>query len=257
VRQYSTSYLIKKVELLYKIKIMGEKLRRVYLQLKKTKRTHKVGLIPYSVGRTSDITKAIKSQLLSPKEILYTKITNGDLIRRLKKAKGEGLLYILLDKSGSMRGEKDIFAKSVAYSLYLLNKAKYRIIIQLFDDKPRDLVDSKEAVKEYQKKLFNIFALEPDGGTNIALSMQFAINKITKEREKGTIVLISDGISFFDPKIKEKLKEANIVFYFIFVGSEGDWQSESSKKWREIAKKSLKVEPTEEGGLRVLEAIGG
>jgi len=139
--------------------------------------------------RTFAIERALPRELAMPEEIFFAKLASGGFASREKRRVVEGALYVLIDKSGSMFGEKTIWARSVALALWKLAKMRRRkYFLRFFDDVVY------ERIEEPMKALEHILHIESNGGTNIDRALAIALDDISHLRNlTNTIVIITDG----------------------------------------------------------------
>ncbi|WP_423792361.1 hypothetical protein ACPB8Q_06440 [Methanocaldococcus indicus] len=134
---------------------------------------------------------------------------------KLDISKNVGDFIICLDLSGSMRGNKELWAKAITISLLevaIKEKRKCKIII--FDDDVREIL-------EYEKINFDdiiyIASIFYGGGTNFEKPLKKALSY------NGDIVFITDGeydLSLDDiEQIKNIIKSKNIKIYSICINT--------------------------------------
>lgn len=151
----------------------------------------------YSVG--SDIERIVPTELAYPKLYLYTKIAENKLLLYNKVLyMSMGPIYVLLDKSGSMDGNKILWAKATALALLMKSRSERRpFYIRFFDSEPYKVMKVKVGAKpsEVLKVVEYIASIRNGGGTDISKSIITACNDVIKgrHREVGDIVLITDG----------------------------------------------------------------
>ncbi|WP_245527789.1 hypothetical protein [Methanocaldococcus fervens] len=110
---------------------------------------------------------------------------------------------VCLDLSGSMRGNKEIWAKAIALCLMEISlKRNKRYIAVLFDDGVRD-------IKIYEKKMsfeevLDFASVFYGGGTNFEKPLREAL------KFNGDIVFITDGECEISLEFLEKINEEKI-----------------------------------------------
>ena len=92
---------------------------------------------------------------------------------------------VLIDKSGSMGGEKIEWAKAVAVSL-LMDSRTDRVKVLFFDSQPHEPIDLS---RDFAKALRSILSVEAGGGTSI----DAALKKADETAPGYTSILITDG----------------------------------------------------------------
>lgn len=149
--------------------------------------------------RGSDVERIVHSELAYPPIYFYTKLAEGDLLLVEKAVTmSMGPIYVLLDKSGSMDGNKILWAKATALALFLKSRAERRAFyMRFFDSEPYDLMVVRPYAKpsEAIKFLEYVAAVKNGGGTDISKALLTACNDIAKHgiRGVGDIILVTDG----------------------------------------------------------------
>ena len=202
----------------------------------------------YGYRLTRNPTEAIAREFALPDELFYAKVMNG-FIAREKATSKEGSIYVLIDKSGSMGGEKTVWARAVALALYRLAQQKKRkYFLRFFDTNiyPKNPLSDPITVVEH------ILSVESSGGTSIDTALRVAIDDIANNKlseKTNTIVLITDGED--DVRIKpEELKKHNIELISIMI--QGD-----NKALKKLSRQYLNAKLNENGALEVVEAVKG
>lgn len=128
-------------------------------------------------------------------------------------------LILVIDHSGSMEGKKIYMVKKSIFQMLEYLREHDRISIVMFDNKAIRLMP---LVKNNQKnrELINtaINYIEPDGGTNIHLGVEFAFQILKRRKYRNTvssIMLLSDGLDDeCYPLITESLAKINLLHDF-------------------------------------------
>lgn len=138
---------------------------------------------------------------------------------------GKGPLVVLLDKSGSMDGPRDIWA--TALSLALLDEARrmrrmFAMIAFDYRLKHESVVKPGEALPE--DALFTSCA----GGTEIAAAMTRGLELIRSNPgalQKADVVLVTDGGSDAGPapRLREQAKAMGVTILGLGIGVERQW----------------------------------
>ena len=201
----------------------------------------------YGYTKTHKLQRALPRELALPDELFYSKLAGNGFTSREHYSIMEGSYYVLLDKSGSMDGEKTIWARSVALAIYKLAKKKGRkFYLRFFDYEVYDLVDKPSDI------IRMITTVRSNGGTDITNALRTAIEDMRKNKlniKTNTIILITDGEDRVDTSLIDQLKKNNIQLVVIMIqGHNEDLQ--------ELARASgghyMKAELTEEGALKVV-----
>jgi uncharacterized protein with von Willebrand factor type A (vWA) domain len=189
-----------------------------------------------------------------PDEVFYYKLANSGLLAREKVTVREGAFYVLLDKSGSMaeRG-KFTWASATALALLKLARAKgRRFYARLFDYRVYQLLDDSDPLRLSQELLTTM----PDGGTSIDSALRTALRDLAEgglAEKTNTIIIITDGEDTVTVK-PEEFRRVNATLVAVMVRG-------LNEKLEELARATggryMKVEPTREGTLRVVDAVRG
>ncbi len=194
---------------------------------------------------TKRIDRALVRELALPEELFLKKFSGEGFLTKEKLSIAEGAYYILIDKSGSMEGEKTIWARSVALAIYRMAKVKRRkYFLRFFDKKTHPLLDDPENVVDA------ILKVRSNGGTDITTALKTAVKDLI---ERGlsdltnTIVIITDGEDVVDDLTRD-LKKANANLISVMI--QGD-----NETLREISQSYMKAELSEIGGSRLLKVV--
>lgn len=181
---------------------------------RRTTRFSKGELYGYEEG--SDIERIVYSELALPDMLFYLKLAEGQLLLYQKQIKETlGPIYLLLDKSGSMDGEKILWAKAVALALYSRAKRENRdFYLRFFDNIPYPLIKVQKNAKSKDiiKMVEYIGKIRGGGGTDISRSIISACEDIKEGHVKGVseIILLTDGEDkIAETTVRRSLKEAN------------------------------------------------
>jgi len=189
---------------------------------KKTTRFSRGELYGYEEG--SDIERLVPSELAYPEELFYIKLAESQLLLYQKRIKEVlGPIYLLLDKSGSMDGEKIIWAKAVALALYSRARRENRdFYIRFFDNIPYPLIKviRNAKSKDIIKMIEYIGKIRGGGGTDISRSIISACEDIKEGHVKGVseIILLTDGEDkIAETTVRRSLKEANSTLISVMI----------------------------------------
>ncbi len=181
---------------------------------RRTTRFSKGELYGYEEG--SDIERVVYSELALPDVLFYLKLAEGQLLLYQKQIKETlGPIYLLLDKSGSMDGEKILWAKAVALALYSRARRENRdFYLRFFDNIPYPLIKVQKNAKSKDviKMIEYIGKIRGGGGTDISRSVISACEDIKEGHVKGVseIILLTDGEDkIAETTVRRSLKEAN------------------------------------------------
>ena len=168
------------------------------------------------------------------KYMFYNKFVNKQLMQYSETSKvpvGKGPIVICLDKSGSMSGEREVWAKALTLAVsQIANKQKRAMAIIPFDLETHPLFHFEKG-NMTTKDIYNIATISSSGGTNFTDPLTKAFEVIKKESgfEKADILFITDDDCKIDkPRIKDFIKtkeETKTKLTAVFIGIE-------KKKWK-------------------------
>ncbi len=197
---------------------------------------------------TKKVERALPREMALPDELFLKKLTGEGFLMKEKLSVAEGAYYLLIDKSGSMHGEKTVWARSVAMALYRMSMTKRRrYFLRFFDtrlyppdrplDDPEDIVDA-------------ILKVKSNGGTDITNAISTALKDLM---ERGlsdytnTIVIITDGEDVVQDLSKD-LKKANASLVSVMIQGENE-------TLRALSDQYMKAELNEMGGVKILKVV--
>jgi uncharacterized protein with von Willebrand factor type A (vWA) domain len=159
-----------------------------------SKRGEKMG---FELG--SDVERLAPRSLAYPDELFYVRFIQRRLLLYTKVvARRPGEIYVLVDKSGSMSGDKMLWAKAVTLALYMRALRERReFSVRFFDSQPYSLhsVKKRPRVSEVVALFEYIARVKSSGGTDITRALLTALQDISSKRStENTIILITDGI---------------------------------------------------------------
>jgi len=149
--------------------------------------------------RGSDVERIVYTELAYPDVYFYTKVAEGDLLLFEKVMYlTMGPIYVLLDKSGSMDGNKILWAKATALALFIRSRLERRAFyMRFFDSEPYESIAVRPNAKPSQvvKFLEYIAMVRNGGGTDISKALLTACNDMMKLgfKEASDVILITDG----------------------------------------------------------------
>ncbi|MEM0283607.1 MAG: VWA domain-containing protein [Sulfolobales archaeon] len=193
----------------------------------------------------SDIERIVPSELAYPIEYIYAKITEGRLLIYEKKLTlSTGPIYVLMDKSGSMDGDKIKWAKATALALLMRARRERRIFaMRFFDTTPYSMikVSRRARLSEIIRLIDYLSRIRSGGGTDITRAILTAVQDIRGMGQKAPneIILVTDGEDKIAENIVSKqLKsvEAKLISVMI-LGDNPDLRRLSSKYFK-VAKLS-------------------
>jgi uncharacterized protein with von Willebrand factor type A (vWA) domain len=220
-----------------------------FTKIKKKKDEHGDELAGYRL--TKKLEKALPRELAMPDEIFYYKLASSGFLSREKQTVKEGAYYVLIDKSGSMAGEKTVWARAVALALLkLAREKKRRFFMRFFDYDVYDLLDDAN----FQKLLTAILTVESNGGTSIDSALRTALRDLAEHKlieQTNTVIIITDGEDTVATE-PEEFKKINATLVAVMIQG----YNETLRKIAEATGgKYLKATLTTDGALKLLEEV--
>ncbi|MHC0036609.1 VWA domain-containing protein [Pseudoneobacillus sp. C159] len=134
-------------------------------------------------------------------------------------------LVIVMDRSGSMSGNKIELAKEAAARSVELLREEDTLGFIAFDDRPWVILETKP-LKDKKKAVEKILSIGPGGGTEIYSSLAAAYDELRDLKlQRKHIILLTDGQSAtsasYEALIEEGL-EKNITLSTVAIGSDAD-----------------------------------
>jgi len=210
--------------------------------IKKKKLPYQRGEIEgYAVG--SDIERIIPTELAYPSIYLYMRMAENKLILYNKVLYlSMGPIYLLLDKSGSMDGNKILWAKATALALLMRCRSERRpFYIRFFDSEPYKVMKIRIGAKpsDVLKVVEYIASIRNGGGTDISKSIITACNDIMKggSRDVSDIILVTDG----EDRIAKSLVRKSLAYAkarlisVMVMGDNGDLKELSYKYFKVVS----------------------
>ena len=187
---------------------------------KGTELFNKLNDSPHGTYNSYRITSSILDAVKIPKnfiddEITEIKMLNGSFITFSKKSNIDGY-YVLLDKSGSMGGEKIMNARAIAFALGLLAKQRrLKFMFRFFDNNVYDLIDKLNI-----ENLAKIGSVDADGGTCISCALNKALEDLRNKKEF-IIIVITDGEDEFNTEpLVNAIKNGKHKLISVLIGNE-------------------------------------
>ncbi len=207
---------------------------------RKSIKSSKGELHGYELG--SDIERLVPTELIYPEIYFYIKISDGKLLLYDKELpENLGPLYVLLDKSGSMEGEKIKWAKATAIALFIKSRRERReYFIRFFNGSPHQLIRISKRMRgdDVIKFMDYLARVKSGGGTDITKALMTACEDIKYGVSKGVtdVILITDGEDrISEHLIRKKLKSLGIRLITVMImGENRDLRDISSKYLRAI-----------------------
>lgn len=207
----------------------------------------------YDIG--SDLERIVPTELALPKLLFRIKYIESKLLLYEKLIpKDIGPLYVLVDKSGSMEGEKIRWAKATALALLIKARREGRdFFLRFFDGMPHALtcVPRRMRSDEVIDLLKYLSRVKSGGGTDITKAIVTACDDLKGPKVRGVadVILITDGEdNISDLLVTRKLRSANARLVTVMVMGE-------NRSLKNVSDSYLRVTKLNEGDiLRVVEA---
>ncbi|HSJ37255.1 MAG TPA: VWA domain-containing protein [Planococcus sp. (in: firmicutes)] len=134
-------------------------------------------------------------------------------------------LVIVIDRSGSMAGQKMELAKEAAVRSVELLREDDVLGVIAFDDKPWQIVPTKK-LEDRQQTIDDILTIAPGGGTEIYSSLAEAYSQLENQKlQRKHIILLTDGQSATQNDYNELIdngKDNKITLSTVAIGQDAD-----------------------------------
>ncbi|MEM0065448.1 MAG: VWA domain-containing protein [Sulfolobales archaeon] len=204
------------LELLSKIPNISGKLLKPY------ERYSRGEIRGFEIG--GDLERVHPSEIAMPKMLFRLKLAEDKLLLYDKVLpKLLGPVYALIDKSGSMEGEKIIWAKATLLALLMRSRKDSRdFYLRFFDGVPHQLVKVSRRMKshEFVELLKYLARVKSGGGTDITKAVISACDDISggTTKEVSDIVLITDGEDrIASSALSKRLKDVNCRLHTVMI----------------------------------------
>lgn len=152
-----------------------------------------------------------------------------------RKEMGEGPAIVCLDSSGSMAGEREVWAKAVALNVAMIaNKNKRDFCLIHFDHSVRrtDVFPAQQMNTEFRNRLLNSIGYQGGGGTNFELPLKAAIEQIRNSPvfKKADIIFVTDGEDRVSQQFVEEFAKAKQELRFTCYGISVDMEMSPALK---------------------------
>lgn len=165
------------------------------------------------------------------KYMFYHKFANRELMQYSETSKvpvGKGPIVVCLDKSGSMSGDREVWAKALTLAISkIANKQKRAIVVIPFDIDPLPSFHFEKG-NMTAKDIYNIARIPASGGTSFVPPLLKAFEVISQEKgfKKADILFITDDDCIIEErwvkkfiKMKEETK-TKVMTVFIEIRKE-------------------------------------
>ncbi|MBS7269694.1 MAG: AAA family ATPase [Candidatus Freyarchaeota archaeon] len=137
---------------------------------------------------------------------ILTKLLEYEDIQVFRKEKARKSIVVMLDRSGSMIGEKIFLAATIAASI-ALGSREHEFALLAFSEEVEFIKKMNEA-KSVENIVESVLLLKPYGCTDIAKALEEGFKELMKSKEKDKIgIILTDGMYNVgeDPAEKSKL----------------------------------------------------
>lgn len=191
----------------------------------------------YSVGLGSDLSRILPSELVliskpATKPVFYKKLLEGKLLSYELKGKerlGKGPIIVCEDQSGSMNGDKEIWAKAVSLALLdIANLQKRDFAHVAFASKGKSLTTFCPKGK---CEPFTAIALAEyffGGGTDFETALTEVRGILSRDEfKKGDVIFVTDGQckvsdEFLEEFLQSKEEKETVIYGILIEGSDAD-----------------------------------
>jgi len=232
-------------EMARKIVVLGGRIEARFRWYRSTRRESRRGTVNgYTL--TSNPARALPREHALPDELWLAKLASGKWLAKRRMEEKLGMLIIAIDRSGSMSGDKTIWARSVAYALVkLAAKRRQPIALYFFDYNVHNIVTS------YDEAIEALLTVTSEGGTCIDCAIAHGLKLLQRYRDRtNTIVIITDGEDVVRLKPEELRRHGARLIAVMIQG-----HNESLKRLaEESGGKYLSARLTEDEALEVVDA---
>jgi uncharacterized protein with von Willebrand factor type A (vWA) domain len=200
-----------------------------------------------------DLERIHYGELALPEELFLAKLANSKLLlyeKQLPAARGP--IYVLLDKSGSMIGEKIDWARAVALALLQKSAREGRPFYARFFDStvyPLLKVGKRRSASDVISVIEYLATIKAGGGTNITNALVTAARDIARNtgRDKVShVVLITDGEDKIDiSEVERSRRDAEMRIISIMIQGHNHYLKRVSDRYMKVrslnAKSMLEV----------------
>lgn len=194
-----------------------------------------------------DLERVHPSEIAMPKIIFRLKLAEDKLLLYDKVLpKLLGPVYALIDKSGSMEGEKILWAKATLLALLMKSRRNGReFYLRFFDGAPHQLVRIGRRTKsrDFIELLKYLARVRSGGGTDITKAVISACDDIVggATKEVSDIVLITDGEDrVASSALSKRLKDINCRLHTVMIMGDNRDLKRISYRYLRVVKLSHK-----------------
>lgn len=195
----------------------------------------------YKVGAPSDFKNVVPTEMAQPDEVFYDKVAREQfMLYERGVQEGKGPMYVLVDRSGSMQGQKMVWAKAVALALYEQAKKEGRTFyFRFFDDVPYDQqrVMNGNGGASALAMINYIAQMTGDNGTDIQKAVETACDDMKSGvvKDVSQVIVITDGGSSLDiNRLRMKLKQSNAAMISVMIQGDNDVLKSTSNAYMSV-----------------------
>ncbi len=156
----------------------------------------------------------------------------------------------VVHNSGSMYGEKTVWARSVAMAIYRMSMTKKRrYFLRFFDTR---VYPPDEPLKDPEEIVDAILKVKSNGGTDITKAISVALDDLMERglsEYTNTVIIITDGEDVVQD-LSKKMRRANASLISVMIQGDNDTLKQLSDQY-------LKAELSEMGGVKLLKIVEG
>lgn len=218
-----------------KIATLAGRLKKIAAK-KQREKSHDAKHEVADIEQGADLSKLLPTEMLAlcgdevSQLLFFKRWTERQILQyqlKGKEPKGRGALVVCIDESGSMSGDRDVYAKATMLSLLHIAIAQKRTFVMIhFSGSIKHVSVIKKGAVDHDTLMQNLNYFS-GGGTNFNLPIMRACKMIADDAEdrdisKADIVFITDGEATVHDVTQKQVQHLNdeigLNFYTILVG---------------------------------------
>ena len=193
-----------------------------------------------------DLERIHPHELALPRDVFYADFANHKLLLYQKSLPlRKGPVYVLVDKSGSMVGEKMMWAKALTISLLKKSLREGRTFYMRFFDSrlyPVYKATPRARGSSLVRLIDMLSRVKPQGGTDITRAIKSAAKDVAREKKRrdgpGDLIMVTDGEDTLDAGlVRGILQRSGLRLVVVMVKGE----NESLKKAADVYLKTTSL----------------